>query len=528
MGSKKISSAADPLPELVVSDDLRSDAFDGVVIVAKSIAELAHFSKFSSPLQAYDLAAALQAYADVEPKAEQGCFLVPAPGLPAGKLVFSGTGLLEMDYDDVRSFADAASAGVSRALKSGCRAPLLIVCAPGPGFPQADLVALLAALQAVYVPLEVREAVPERSSSVDRIGVYGTEKSADYLVELAKALEAGLVVSRDIGGSDPERMAPPRVAEYVQSVFAGSRVAVEVVEGHENFRREYPCFAAVDRAAAAVERHRGRVIWLTYEPEDGPVEKTLMLVGKGVCYDTGGADIKAGGIMAGMSRDKCGAADVAGIFRAISLLKPKGLKVVGAMACVRNSVGVDCYLSDEIITSRAGVRIRIGNTDAEGRMAMVDVLAHMKEKALGETRPHLHTIATLTGHAVVAYGNYSAVMDVVGPSTGYAAAVQRTGERFGDPFEVSTVRRDDWSFIKDKSGKFVDVLQCNNAPSSRTPRGHQFPAAFLARVSGLDAHMRSSAAPLSYTHLDVAGSSGPLPEPTTGSSVVALTMHYCQ
>ena len=69
--------------------------------------------------------------------------------------------------------------------------------------------------------------------------------------------------------------------------------------------------------------------------------------------------------MAGMSRDKCGAADVAGIIKTVSLLKPKNVKVIGAMAMVRNSVGEECYVADEIITSRAGVRIRVGNTDAE-------------------------------------------------------------------------------------------------------------------------------------------------------------------
>ena len=68
----------------------------------------------------------------------------------------------------------------------------------------------------------------------------------------------------------------------------------------------------------------------------------------------------------GMSRDKCGAADVAGFFRVVSILKPKNLKVIGALAMVRNSVGSNAYVADEIITSRAGVRIRVGNTDAEG------------------------------------------------------------------------------------------------------------------------------------------------------------------
>lgn len=63
-----------------------------------------------------------------------------------------------------------------------------------------------------------------------------------------------------------------------------------------------------------IERHRGRIMYLTYVPA-GPVAETLLLVGKGVTYDTGGADIKAGGVMAGMSRDKCGAAAVAGFMK---------------------------------------------------------------------------------------------------------------------------------------------------------------------------------------------------------------------
>lgn len=56
-------------------------------------------------------------------------------------------------------------------------------------------------------------------------------------------------VARDLGGSDPERMAPPRVMEYVQTLFAKSSVSVQVIEGHDNFEREYPLMAAVNRAA---------------------------------------------------------------------------------------------------------------------------------------------------------------------------------------------------------------------------------------------------------------------------------------
>lgn len=91
-------------------------------------------------------------------------------------------------------------------------------------------------------------------------------------------------------------------------------------------------------------------------------------------YDTGGADIKAGGVMAGMSRDKCGAAAVAGFMKLVDQQRPNDVHVIGVLCVVRNSVGEDCYVSDEVITSRSGVRVRIGNTDAEGRMCMADAL----------------------------------------------------------------------------------------------------------------------------------------------------------
>ncbi len=66
-----------------------------------------------------------------------------------------------------------------------------------------------------------------------------------------------------------------------------------------------------------------------------------------------------------MSRDKCGAASAAGIVAAVSAAKSSNIKVVAALCMVRNSVGENSYVADEIITSRAGVRIRVGNTDAE-------------------------------------------------------------------------------------------------------------------------------------------------------------------
>jgi leucyl aminopeptidase len=110
-----------------------------------------------------------------------------------------------------------------------------------------------------------------------------------------------------------------------------------------------------------------------------------MLVGKGVtidvsfsrhfynyvyCFQTGGVDLKTGGSMQGMCRDKYGASVVAGFFDALDKLRPKGIKVVGALCATRNSIGSNAYTCDEIITNRAKKRILIGNVTHNLQMVL--------------------------------------------------------------------------------------------------------------------------------------------------------------
>ncbi|XP_051950434.1 putative aminopeptidase W07G4.4 [Xyrauchen texanus] len=501
------------------TSDCKDQNFDGIILVAQCCDQL--------PDVLECLKAPLQDYSAVDSGLGEEVVVVKVPGLPGNRLVFASTGPVNRDYDDVRRFSDAGANGIKRALKAGMQRPLL-VCPQHNSYARNTLAAVLGALQVLYVPLEVRE-LKSPLPKVDVLGIWVEDKSkgAD-ITELATALESGRFVYRDIGGSDPERMAAPRVADYVQTVFKDSPVKVTVVSDLNTLEKEYPCLAAVNRCANTVPRHQARVIKLLYCGE-GPIQQTLMVVGKGITYDTGGADIKAGGIMAGMHRDKCGSAAVAGFFQILAKLKPKHLKVVGAMAMVRNSVGSDCYVADELVVSRAGRRVRVGNTDAEGRMVMVDLLCEMKEQALKEVSPQLFTIATLTGHAIRAMGpNYSIIMDNgAAHRFGNALQWQNAGEVLGDMFEVSSIRREDYEFHKGKS-EYEDILQSNNLPSSGTPRGHQAPAAFLIMASGLDKHGLDSDNPLPYSHIDIAGSSGPFPGVPTGAPILAMATKYLQ
>ncbi|KAH8383829.1 hypothetical protein KR009_010724, partial [Drosophila setifemur] len=451
------------------------------------------------------------------------CFKAPNVELP---VVYAPVPELT-DYDDVRSYQEAAKKSIQKVLKAGFQTPLLFVPKVN-RFPQAELCTVLAALEQLYVPIQLREAGSCKDKGLTTLNVQIDDPKADEILKEALILEAGRFVARDIGVGDPERMTPIQVEKYLKPLF--DKLSVNVISDSQVLEKDYPLFAAVNRAADAVERHRGRIIFLEYKPPK-PARKTLMLVGKGVTYDTGGADIKAGGVMAGMSRDKCGAAAAAGFMQVVNELQPEDIHVVTALCMVRNSVGEECYVADEVITSRAGLHVRIGNTDAEGRMCMTDALCRMKELVLEQNLPdpHLFTIATLTGHAFISAGEGQsiAIDNSVAHREDHARRLQAAGQAFGEPFEVSVLRPSDFAF---NAGKVIgeDLVQANNAPSVKTPRGHQVPAAFMIMAAGLDKHGLDSKNPIKYTHIDIAGSAGEHPAMPTAAPLVALVKTHLQ
>ncbi|MFC4701681.1 M17 family metallopeptidase [Glaciecola siphonariae] len=435
--------------------------------------------------------------------------LMPADTLPGGRCLFVPSGELDRDYDDVRRFFDIGKAIAKQLVHIDALNPLVVLeldeenLLHDAQYRYALENVYLGMCQQLWQPLEARQALNEDDiEPVQSVGLYGLKDSD---VMMLRAMEEAKRLTRDLCGTEPERMAPIGFASYCQDTFADSQVKVEIIDDIEAMRAEYPCLYAVARASLDVSRHHPRVINLTYEGE-GPIEQTLFLAGKGITYDTGGADLKVGGHMAGMSRDKGGAAAVAGILKAVQLLKPKGLRVYASIAAVRNSIGADAYVPDEIITSHAGIRVRVGNTDAEGRMVLTDILSHMREQAQMSVSPQLFSFATLTGHAAVAFGPYTALMENK-PALleNVSQNIIEAGHLWSDPSEQSLVRREDYDFIKPRT-KADDVLSSNNAPSVSTVRGHQFPMAYLSIASGLDKHDARSHLPLPYTHVDIAGS----------------------
>ncbi|MBF7075016.1 leucyl aminopeptidase family protein [Glaciecola sp. MH2013] len=489
-------------PKAIHESDLTelSQHYDAYVLISNSLSSLYYPS----------LAESLSAYKAIDARLGSQAILLANDSVAGKRLIVAGVGMLDRDYDDVRRVFDAAKHTASLMLEAGIRQPLLELNLVGLNeeqqhiFGNAIEAAFLGLCQGLWQPLEARQALGEdQVEPIKTVGILTRSDGVD--VRRLNAIEAGKRVARDLCGTEPERMAPPGFADYCVETFAGSNVSVEVIDDHHQIENEYPLLHAVARASIEVVRHRPRIIRMEYQGE-GEIEQTLMFAGKGITFDTGGADLKVNGHMAGMSRDKGGAAGVAGFMKTVSLLAPTNLKVVVEIGAVRNSIGAEAFIPDEIITSHAGIRVRVGNTDAEGRMLLADLLSHLREKAINEINPQLFSVATLTGHAAMAFGPYSALVEnKVAKQQGVASALFEQGERCADPVEPSLSRREDFDFVKPRT-KADDVLSSNNAPSVTTVRGHQFPMAFLSIASGLDQHQASSPHPLAYTHVDIAGS----------------------
>lgn len=416
--------------------------------------------------------------------------VIHAPGLPGERLVLAPMASLTEDTEDVRLVAEAVAAATNRAVEAGAKAPLVWVVAPSASrFTLAREVAALAAMGSQWTSVEAREA-GKATKGADMIGIVDLVETR---IPLLEAIERGRTLCRDITGTEPERMVPRRIAELCTQTFSSSTgVRVEV----EHDVSSYPLIAAVSRASMGVERHRPCVVKLSYEP-DKPTH-TIILAGKGVTYDMGGADLKTDGHMAGMSRDKGGAGAVAGLLLAAALAKLP-VRVIGLLGLVRNSVGEDAFVSDEIISARSGVRVRIGNTDAEGRLVLADLLAAAKSFTDEATPTLLVSVATLTGHVYRAFGPYAGVIGN-GPAkrTGVMDRIDELGELWAEPVERSRPRREDYAFVAARSAA-EDVVSSNRLASVNTPRGHQFPFAFIDIASGL----RGGTLPL--VHMDIGG-----------------------
>ena len=209
--------------------------------------------------------------------------------------------------------------------------------------------------------------------------------------EVIELIANGEALTRDLINTPTSDMGPPALEQAARDLAQTHGAQIEVTVGDALLEQNFPMIHTVGRASADAPR----LIDLNW----GDTGPSLVLVGKGVCFDTGGLNIKPGSSMGLMKKDMGGSAAVLGLAHMIMAAGLK-LRLRVLIPAVENAIDGSAFRPQDILTSRKGLTVEINNTDAEGRLVLADALA-----LADETPPDLMIcMATLTGAARVAVG----------------------------------------------------------------------------------------------------------------------------
>ena len=313
----------------------------------------------------------------------------------------------------------------------------------------------------------------------------------------AVAIASGVREAREWANRPANHATPTMLGEAARALAKAPRVSCEVLGPKEVARLGMGSFQAVAQGS----KEELRFIVLRYEGA-AKSQAPVVLVGKGITFDTGGVSLKPAPEMDEMKFDMSGAASVLGVFRTLGELKP-AVNVVGLIPACENMPDGGALKPGDVVTSMSGQTIEVLNTDAEGRLVLCDALTYaerFKPRAVVD-------IATLTGACVIALGGVRS--GLFASDDGLADALLAAGDRAGDLC---------WRLPLDDD--YAEALKTNFADVANVggrPAGAVTAAKFLQRF----------ASEFAWAHLDIAGTAwkGGAAKGATGRPV-GLLVHY--
>ncbi len=334
--------------------------------------------------------------------------------------------------------------------------------------------AILAAADASYVYTTTKTKSEPRLLRQVTIGVPDAGAMADAFAR-ATATVTGIEFAKEWGNRPANHCTPTMLAEAAQSLARSARITCEVLGPKEVAKLGMGSFAAVAQGSSQPLRF----IVLQYRG-GARGAAPVVLVGKGITFDTGGVSLKPAAEMDEMKFDMCGAASVLGVFRALGELKP-ALNVVGLIPSCENMNDGRALKPGDVVTSMSGQTIEVLNTDAEGRLILCDALTYaerFKPAAVID-------IATLTGACVVALGGVRS--GLFSGNDALATALELAGEQSLD--RCWRLPLDD-DYAESLKSNFADVANIGGRAG-----GAITAAKFLQRFTGA----------FPWAHLDIAG-----------------------
>ncbi|MFO1330540.1 MAG: leucyl aminopeptidase [Rubrivivax sp.] len=392
----------------------------------------------------------------------------------------------------------ALTAGIAVLKGGGTRHLAVAACGADPGEAHAEALVAVVHEQTYLYRLTKPSAPPP--SRLDRVSLVCARESAKAVgagLRRGQAVAAGVALARECANRPANHCTPTHLAAEARALAKSHGLKVEVLERKDAEKLGMGAFLAV--AQASHQPPKFIVLrWNGASKSSAPV----VLVGKGITFDTGGISLKPAPEMDEMKFDMGGAASVLGTLRAVAELGLK-LNVVGLIPTCENMPGGAAVKPGDVVTSLSGQTIEILNTDAEGRLILCDALTYaerFKPAAVVD-------IATLTGACVIALGHHRS--GLFSPDDTLAAELLAAGEQGADPA---------WRMPLDED--YDEALKSNFADMGNVggrAGGSITAAKFLQRFAKAYA----------WAHLDIAGTAWKSGSAKGGTGrPVALLTHF--
>ncbi|HEX4925090.1 MAG TPA: leucyl aminopeptidase family protein [Bdellovibrionales bacterium] len=308
------------------------------------------------------------------------------------------------------------------------------------------------------------------AKTVARVEVVTDLPDADVksITREALALAEGNNLVRTLGQAPSNVLNPASYRKQIETRAKQRKYKVDFYDRIDLTKLGAGAFLAVTQGSLEDE---GGIVHL-HVPGKGKAKKKLVLVGKGLCFDTGGYNIKTGAYMHGMHKDMLGSAIALAIFETIVAMD-WDLEVHAYLALAENLISHRAYRPNDVVTALDGTTIEVVDTDAEGRMVLSDTLALARKQ-----KPDLLIdFATLTGSAIRALDTRRCA--VFSPDAELASLAYQVGEACGERTWVFPMGDD---FKEGLKSEIADLLQCSHGPNA----DHSYAATFLHHFAGAE------------------------------------------
>jgi leucyl aminopeptidase len=416
---------------------------------------------------------------DMDGKIGSAQMLHEVPGIGAARVLLIGLG--KHDALTAKAYGDAARTAWRSLLASRVASVTWTLAQASVNQRGADWTAratVLALRELTYRFTQMKSKPDNGARALKKIVLTvdaADEKAAKAALKQGTGMANGIDLARDLGNLPPNVCTPTHLGNVAKQLAKDWKLKVDVLGQKQIEQLKMGSFLSVAKGSSQPPQ------FIVLQHNGGPAKQApVVLVGKGITFDSGGISIKPGEAMDEMKYDMCGAGSVLGTFRAIAELGLK-LNVVGLVPTCENMPAGDAVKPGDIVTSMSGQTVEVLNTDAEGRLILCDALTYAKRFKPAA----VIDIATLTGACVIALGHHN-------------SGLFTKHDELADELLAASKKSSDAAWRMPLDDEYQDQLKSNFADFANIggrPAGSVTAACFLSRFT--DSYP--------WAHLDIAG-----------------------